>query len=110
MIIKFKVFQEEAMAVMNAFLGNGYKPVMSATNSYPEFVIAIDTNDVENEEDGCKNSSPICKPDCPDFEECWGEVDEDTKEENEKAVEEFLNYLMKSMSESATKKSRILNE
>ena len=117
MIISMKVYDGDAMTVMRVLKDNGYKPVMSYLSESESDIyfddpvrIAFDTNDVVNKEDECKDSTPVGKSDCPYFEECWEELDETTKEENDKAVEEFLNLLMRGMSESATKKSRILNE
>lgn len=117
MILKFKTEYNSAMPLMDTFLANGYHPVMSVNDDEMiyHYTIAIDTDDVINEKKDCCDlkldylKNP-CTPDCPDFERCWDRVDESTKEENNEAVEEFLNLLMRDLSKSATKKSRILNE
>ena len=75
------------------------------------YTIAIDTDDVINEKkDYCDLKLDYlkkpCTPDCPDFEECWGE----DKEEEKVGGEEIANTILKALFESAHKNSRILNE
>lgn len=116
MILKFKVYEENAMGVMYTLANNGYHPVMSTklTNSvppFPEYTIAIDTDDVINEKkDYCDLKLDYlkkpCTPDCPDFKECW-DGDEEKEEISE---EEVANAILKALFESAGKNSRILNE
>ena len=105
MILKFKTTYSEAMPVMDAFLNNGYRPVMSINDEMVySYTIAIDTDDVVNE-DSC-DTTKACTPDCPDFEECWGE----DKDEEKVSEEEVANMILKALFESAHKNSRILNE
>ena len=52
MILKLKVYPDEAMSIMTTFTNNGFNPVMSVeglprnTIGYPEYFITVDTDKV----------------------------------------------------------------
>ena len=124
MILKFKVEYNSAMPMMDTFLSNGYHPVMSINDGEMiyHYTIAIDTDDVINEKkDYCDLKLDYlkkpCTPDCPDFKECWGEVEDSEPEFAFQEIdaikpseEEVANAILKALFESAGKNSRILNE
>ncbi len=127
MILKFKTSYNNAMPLMETLLENDYHPVMSTDESdlLYTYIIGIDTDDVVNKTTVKKDYCDLkldylkkpCTPDCPDFEECWGEAEDSEPEFAFQKIdaikpneEEVANAILKALFESAGKNSRILNE